>query len=701
MSRKPTYEELETRVRELERKLGEFDRLGGGGETEPRHGQGPPALALRGHIDEADSEAVCDVSVRKRAENIMKEETALYAALMDKSRDGIAIIDQDHKMVESNRRFAEMLGYTREEALQLHTWDWEASMTEAEIRESFADLAETYKLFETRHRRKDGTFFDVEVSASGAKVGEGNLVFTISRDIGDRKAAERALKEQYEFLQTLIDAIPVSVFYKNIDGIYTGCNQAFAGFVGRTKEKVVGKTVYEICPKDLADVYNEADKKLFENPGTQYYETQVEHSDGTRRDVFFNKATFYRDGTVAGLIGVMVDITERKNAEKIRAELEAKLRQSHKMEAIGTLAGGIAHDFNNTLGIIVGNIELAADDVPEWNPACEFLEEARKGCLRARDMVKRILAFSRREKVERVPVNIVPVAKEALKMLRDSIPSNIKVLWNPLPKEVYVMAVPTQIQQVLMNLCANAAHAMENKDGVLRVDLATVEIGGNSERNPPGLKPGPYVRLTVGDTGHGIAEEIVEKVFDPYFTTKEVGKGTGMGLAVVHGIVEDHGGAVTVQSQAGKGTTFDVFLPAAGKKGGIEEIKSGKPRTGKERVLFVDDEIALAKMACRLLEGLGYRAVCFTDGIEALEAFQKNPHAFDLVITDMTMPRITGDELAIRMMRIRPDIPVILCTGYSCKMDEEKTRLIGIKGFSQKPFVKNDLAETIRRALDF
>jgi two-component system cell cycle sensor histidine kinase/response regulator CckA len=371
------------------------------------------------------------------------------------------------------------------------------------------------------------------------------------------------------------------------------------------------------------------------------------------------------------------------------------------MEAIGTLAGGIAHDFNNILAAIMGYTEMALYDVPEGTSGRRNLEQVLKAGYRGKDLVKQIITFSRRRDEERRPMRISPIVKEALKMLRASLPTTIDIRQNIKTQSGMVLADPTQIHQVLMNLISNAAYAMREKGGVLEVSLTDVDIYLDDAAPPhPDLKPGPYLKLTVSDTGHGIEHAIMERIFDPFFTTKRPGEGTGMGLAVVHGIVKSYGGAILVDSEPGKGSAFDVFFPRI--EGYVlPEVDAAAPMpTGDEHILFVDDEEALADMVQQMLERLGYSVVVKTSSLEALEVFKVHPDQFDLVITDQTMPHMAGVDLAKEIMRIRPEIPIILCTGFSEVISAEEAKTFGIREFLMKPFATRMLAETIRRALD-
>jgi CheY-like chemotaxis protein len=372
------------------------------------------------------------------------------------------------------------------------------------------------------------------------------------------------------------------------------------------------------------------------------------------------------------------------------------------MEAIGTLAGGIAHDFNNILSAILGYTDMALTDQTLDNRLRRYLDQVYKAGERAKDLVKQILAFSRQSDEALRPLGISPIVKEVLKLLRAALPSTIKIHCEIHADQDTVLADPTQIHQVLMNLCTNAAHAMHGGKGELIVSLSPMEINpGDAFIINHDLTPGMYLQLSVSDTGHGIDPVIMDRIFDPFFTTKKPGEGTGMGLSVVHGIVKSYNGAITVESKVGEGTTFHVYLPLLMETEGKPEVEAAlRIIGGKECILFVDDEESLVRLAEDMLSGLGYEVIGRTSSMEALELFRARPNRFDLVITDMTMPNMTGIELAREIMHIQPGVPVVLCTGFSEAITPETAKAMGVREFIMKPIIQKQLAEAIRRAVD-
>jgi signal transduction histidine kinase len=390
--------------------------------------------------------------------------------------------------------------------------------------------------------------------------------------------------------------------------------------------------------------------------------------------------------------------TNQANIEK--RDLEKLLFQAQKMESIGTLAGGIAHDFNNILFPILGYVEMLLEDVPEDSPSRGSLEQIYTSALRAKSLVKQILTFARQESSELMLMKIQPIVKEALKLIRSTIPTTIEIKQDINPDCGVIKADPTQIHQIVMNLATNAYHAMEETGGELKVSLKEMEFGALDLINPD-MVPGIYACLIVADTGVGMDKNLIDKIFDPFFTTKTIGRGTGMGLSVVHGIVTAMGSAIHVYSEPGKGTEFHVYLPVEKNLSEEQVIHSTAPiQGGTEQILLVDDEEVILIMEKRMLERLGYQVTSRTSSLEALEAFRANPDKFDLIITDMAMPNMPGDKLSAELTKIRPGIFILLCTGFSQTMSEEKAALMGIKGFLFKPIVMKDLARKIRDVLD-
>ncbi len=396
----------------------------------------------------------------------------------------------------------------------------------------------------------------------------------------------------------------------------------------------------------------------------------------------------------------MENLSERKQAMEEKRRLQVQLQQSQKMEAIGTLAGGIAHDFNNILAIILGNAELASNDVPDSNPASEFLKEIRRASIRAKNMVRQLLSFSHKTEEESSPIDMAPIIKESMKMLRSAISTSVEFKLHISNDLCSVMGDVSQINQIVMNLVTNAVDAMSKLGGVLDVTLDNIILQQEKTCFDRVLSPGPYVRLRMRDRGEGIEPEIMDRIFEPYFTTKEVGKGTGMGLSVIHGIVKRHGGGILVESELGKGTVFEIYFPALENKTEVEEEPDGEIKRGSERVLFVDDEESMVNLNRKRLERLGYQVKSTAKPEEALEWFKADPDQFDVLLTDMTMPRMSGDRLAAEVLKIRPNMPVIICTGYSERMSAQKAEVLGVRKYIEKPIDLRNLASALREVLD-
>ena len=521
----------------------------------------------------------------------------------------------------------------------------------------------------------------------------------LKKELKERTHAERALKEAHETFLTVMDGIDATIYVADMETYeILFMNRFMTDIFGCN---LVGNKCWKVFRDESGPCPHCTNNQLMDQDGrpTGLLTWEGQNPLNDRWYLNHDRAIKWLDGRTVRL-QIATDITGLKDLEKERQRAEYRLRQSQKMEAIGTLAGGIAHDFNNILSAIIGYSELCLLDAKRGSKIENNLNEVMRAGKRARDLVKQILAFSRHTEHESKPVQIGPIAKETLKMLRSTLPTTIGIQQNIAPELDNVMADPTHIHQIIMNLCTNAAHAMQNGGGTLSVSIQNSRLPDQTATLSVDLKPGKYLRLTIADTGHGIPNDIMEVMFDPYFTTKKHGDGTGLGLSVVHGIVKSYGGTIHVKSEIGQGASFDVFLPAiTGQQHHLDTKNSPLP-SGSERILFVDDELPLVEMGKKMLESLGYEVVTRTSSIEAVELFRQKPDGFDLVITDMTMPNMTGDNLARTLMDIRPDIPVILCTGYSNQITQSQAKALGIDAFLFKPVVMEKLACSIRETLD-
>jgi len=633
-----------------------------------------------------------DITDRKRDEIILRRSEKMYRQLIEEAADGICIFDADGHVHEVNPYLCRMSGYSREEFLGLTIDTFFAPEDRLDIPLRLSQLAAGETLaFKKRVARRGGEMIYAAISAR--KVEEGRFQ-AIIRDVTERRLAEEALRLEKEKFQILLEKSPVGVALIGKDGTYQYVNPKFTRIFGYTLEDIPsGREWFRKAYPDKAyrDTVRRAWKvdmtgsDMGEMPARTY---TVSSKDGSEKLIHFRAVTMEDDAQFI----MYDDITEK-------TRLETRLQMAQKMEAIGTLAGGIAHDFNNILSAIIGYTEIALMDIPPGSPPESNLKQVLSAGDRARDLVKQILAFSRLGNQEFKPLLVRPIIKETMKLLRASLPATIEIR-QMITSDVTVMADPTQIHQIIMNLCTNAAHAMEESGGILEVSLEDTVLDEAFTRQHPDLLPGSYVQLSVSDTGHGMSSEVLQRIFDPFFTTKADGKGTGMGLSVVHGIVHNHGGTISVDSKSDGGTRFDIYLPVIADKTSREKSMPEALPKGSERVLIIDDEPFQADIGKQVLERLGYTVVTQNDAHAALDVFRKQPDEFDLVITDMTMPKLTGDRLARDMLDIRPDIPIILCTGYSERMTEEKAQQLGIRGFAMKPIVMKEIAGLVRRILD-
>ncbi len=523
-------------------------------------------------------------------------------------------------------------------------------------------------------------------------VAMGTKTLSQVRSIDRQNRAQEEIRRSEAKFRSLFDQAGDAIFIHDADGRFVDVNQKACGHTGYDREELLALGVKDIDPD--ADVRGGRNGfwRQFSRHGRMAFETRHMRKDGSvcPVEVSLSPIAF---GGAEYILAIARDITDRKR-------LEDQLRQAQKMEAIGTLAGGIAHDFNNILAPIIGYSEMTANELPEDSPLRRNLVKVLDSAQRARDLVQQILTFSRKFEKSLEPVRIRPIVKEALKLMRATIPTTIDIR-EDIADTGAIRADLTQIHQIVINLCTNAYHAMWHTGGVLRVALTETGVESGPGAIHPDAKTGRYARLTVADAGSGIDPSILENIFEPYFTTKEEGKGTGLGLSVVDGIVREHGGFITLDNHPGQGCAFHVFFPLiSGESKPSEPLDVRDCPTGSERVLLVEDERPLLEMIQRMLEGLGYGVTSAEDGDAALAIFQSQPDGFDLVLTDMTMPRMTGDRLALEIQSVRPDVPILICTGYSDKIDKKRSRELGLSGFLLKPIFRNDLAVAVRNALD-
>jgi len=508
----------------------------------------------------------------------------------------------------------------------------------------------------------------------------------------EQEQAEKALRQNELKYRSLFELSPQAICLTEMNtGRFIEVNSKFCEMSGYTKEEILGQT-----PKGLGflsgDQQNSFLKQLQASERVMGLEVDLKAKDSSMINAaIYSK--FIKVGNKRLGLNIIHDLTYRKN-------LEGELVQAQKMEAVGTLAGGIAHDFNNIIMAIMGYAELAKMRAPEGSEVIADLDQVLQAGNRAKALVRQILTVSRRQKQERQPLQLRYLVKEVLKLLRATLPTTIEIREDLAKDAGIVIADPDQIHQVIMNLCTNAGHAMEERGGLLTIGLENVKLDEVESSRYLNLDAGSYLRLTVSDTGHGMSTDTMAQIFDPYFTTKGIGEGTGLGLSVAHGIVKSHGGAIRVHSQPGKGSTFHVYLPIIKEAEKPQEESARPVPTGNERILFIDDEPMIVDIGKQTLGQLGYDVVGTMSSSEALELFREAPDSFDLVITDMTMPHMTGDKLAQELIRIRPDIPVILCTGFSKQISEEKVKGIGIRAFVMKPILRRALGETVRKVLD-
>lgn len=640
---------------------------------------------------------VKDVSARKEVQALLTDEANWLRILVEQSRDGIVVLDENGKVAASNHQFAHMVGYRLEEIHGLHVWEWDTQWDKEQLLGMLQSVDDAGAHFETRHRRKDGTFYDVEISTNGTVYRGQKLIFCVCRDITDRIIEQKRIEKALLLTQFSFDKASIGIFRTGDDERILDVNEHIC--------KRLGYNHGELCKMSIRDIDSSLsveDRKLLwqslnEN-GAINFETVHRRKDGTAMPVDVTTNLLEFEGNKYYLHFAR-DITDQKNEEKQKRIMETHLRQTQRMEALGTLAGGIAHDFNNILSAISGYAELAQLRSAANPKLRHYIDQIHMASVRAKNLVEQILTFSRKGKSEKRHVDIAGVLAETLNLVRATLPSTIEIRQHIKSDAGSLFADEPQIRQVIMNLCTNAYHAMQKDGGLLEVDLAPVAIGIYDSSVYPVIRPGKYLKLVVADTGQGMDEDVLARIFDPYFTTKKSGERTGMGLSTVHGIVKDHGGSIKVYSRPGVGTTFQVFFPLVETEAHHSTTQTGIFSSGNGYILLVDDEKQLVEIGNEMLEGLGYLVETRANPIDAIDAFRVNPDKYDLIITDRTMPKMTGERLAKEIKTIRPDIPIILCTGFSANLSTDTLTEIGINEILMKPVTLNNLANSVRKVL--
>ena len=535
------------------------------------------------------------------------------------------------------------------------------------------------------------------LAIAGTAVATGSIQRALDRaraELAVRTQAEQALRESESRYRTLSDASFEGICLSR-DGVIVDSNERLAQILGTSREHLIGKPVMDFVPPESQEVVRQA----LESGHGEAYEHLARRADGTVFPVEVRAGTTpVSDHNVR--VTVIHDVTFRKQAEQQRLELVSQVQQAQRLESLGVLAGGVAHDFNNLLGAILGLTELAQLDAAPTDPVQENLAQIRNVSLRARDLVQQILLFSRQQKQQRYPVQLSDIVQECAKLIRSSVTPGIEVVTNCAPGLPCVMADRTQIHQVIMNLCTNAAHSIEGNVGRICISAEAVTLGSEAGTLHSDLRPGTYVKMLVSDTGKGMDAITLARIFDPFFTTKPAGEGTGLGLAVVHGILKSHDGAIVVSSNPGAGSSFHLYFPSAPDESEVRPAElEPLPRGGGERVLYLDDEEALVRVGTRLLERLGYEAVGFTTAAEALAAVGEEPARFDAVITDVSMPGISGLDVARRLLGVRSDLPIALISGYITDELQAMAESVGVRAVIHKPITATELARTIRDLL--
>jgi two-component system cell cycle sensor histidine kinase/response regulator CckA len=654
-----------------------------------------------------------EIEERRQAEGKMIESRQQLTDIINFLPDATLVINKEGKVIAWNRAIEEMTGIRAADMLGKGNYEYALPFygerrpilvdlvlkpqKEIEIKYVYVERREEILVGESYVPMLRGREACLLGTASALRDSKGDIVGSILsiRDITEKRSVEEALIRAEEKYRGIYENAIEGIFQTTHEGRIVAANPAFARILGYDSPEEVINTITDVARQVYANPERRTELlRLLEEQGiARDFEVQLFRKDKSIAWTTINVRAV-RDGSGKLLYheGSAEDITGRKL-------MESRIRQSQKIEAIGTLAGGIAHDFNNILAAIIGYTEMTIGRLKQTE-LHRYLEQVLKASDRAKNLVTQIMTFSRRADKEIKPLDITSLLNEALKLLRATLPSTIEIRIEIDMEVGNVLADPTQLHQVIMNLCTNAAFAMRERGGILEIGLHNEDITPEMVSLYPDLNPGPYVKLTMSDTGTGIAPDIIDRIFDTLFTTKNRGEGTGLGLSVVYGIVRECGGTVTVHSTPGAGSTFSVYLPAVEHEEKLTAEPSDTIPRGSERILFVDDENILAEIGREMLEGIGYEVIAATSSIGALEIFRSQPDRFDLVVTDMTMPGMTGVDLSKELLKIRRDIPIMLCTGFSELITEDEAKRLGIREFLMKPFSLKDIARVVRKVLD-
>ncbi len=645
-------------------------------------------------IDAATAELRREVAEREASEQALRNSQRLLQALADSLTAIIWVKDLDGRYLLFNRSYENVMQLPPQAILGKSDYDLFSHEQAEQFRRVDQQALATGSAVQCEEivTRDDRTI--TYLSVKSPLRDEAGRVYALcgeSTDISDRKRQEQALAAERGLLRTLIDALPDLVYTKDMEGRFRLCNAAELKHLGFDHEdQLIGKTVFDLYSRELADRYHADDMEALQGSQVLNREEPCIDPNGTPRWHLTIKVPLRdHEHNVIGLVGISRDITERKRAQEHQ-------QRTQKLEALGILAGGVAHDFNNLLLAITGNTQLAIGDLPADHPARESLNEIQKAASRATDLVRQILTFARGQEPKRAPIQLQPVVEEALTLLRSTLPTRIRIDTSFARNLPTVAADSSQIHQVVVNLVSNAAHAIGERNGLIGVSLDTAAITDEMLPAMPGLVPGSYVRLSISDDGCGMEQEIVGRIFDPYFTTKPHGAGSGLGLWVVHGIMKSHDGSINVYSIPGQGTTFNLYFPRLNTGVVDAEPTPRAPEYGAgQHVLYVDDEAPLVYLAQRMLERLKYAVTGFSNPTEALQVFQSRPDDFDVVVTDLSMPSLSGFDLARQILAIRPEMPIVMTTGYLRPQDQQAAAILGLRALILKPNTAEELGQVL------